>query len=58
MQQNLRTVVVAAGWMTASEINDHPDDTRAVIQRCVAQMPSHADFIQAHCAAAKELETC
>ncbi|MDR7269427.1 tryptophan halogenase [Pelomonas saccharophila] len=47
-----------ADALPQSEINDYLDDTRAVIQRCVAQMPSHADFIQAHCAAAKDLETC
>ena len=27
------------------------DDTREVVRRCVAVMPSHADFISAHCAA-------
>ncbi|MGM9483211.1 tryptophan halogenase family protein [Roseateles sp. NT4] len=47
-----------ADALSESEINDYLEDTRAVIQRCVAQMPSHADFIQAHCAAAKDLETC
>ncbi len=47
-----------ADALSESEISDYLEDTRAVIQRCVAQMPSHADFIQAHCAAAKDLETC
>jgi len=44
--------------LSEAEISDYLGDTQAVIQRCVAQMPSHADFIQAHCAAAKELQTC
>ncbi|HEY0956489.1 MAG TPA: tryptophan halogenase family protein [Roseateles sp.] len=39
------------------EIADYLDDTRATVQRCVAQMPSHADFIAAHCAA-RETATC
>ena len=27
------------------------DDTREVVRRCVAVMPTHAEFISAHCAA-------
>jgi len=44
--------------LSEGEINDYLDDTRSVIQRCVAQMPSHADYIAAHCAAVQETETC
>lgn len=47
-----------ADALPESEINDYLEDTRAVIQRCVAQMPTHAGFISAHCAATKDLETC
>ncbi|MDR7332917.1 tryptophan 7-halogenase [Roseateles asaccharophilus] len=44
--------------LSEQEIADYLDDARAVIQRCVAQMPSHADFIAAHCAAAQEPVPC
>lgn len=40
------------------DIADYLSETEAVIGRCVAQMPSHADYIAAHCAAAAELPTC
>jgi tryptophan 7-halogenase len=46
-----------ADALPEAEIRDYLDDTGAVIQRCVAQMPSHAEFISAHCAA-KDLATC
>ena len=46
-----------ADALPESEINDYLDDTQAVIQRCVAQMPTHAEFVSAHCAA-KDPETC
>jgi len=34
-----------------AEVQAMVDDTRSVIQRCVAVMPGHAEFIAAHCAA-------
>ncbi|MBV8501181.1 MAG: tryptophan 7-halogenase [Paucibacter sp.] len=40
------------------EVLDYLADTRAVIQRCVAQMPQHVDFIAAQCAATSESEPC
>ena len=61
MQKNLNSVVIASGLrcrrLRQTKISDYLGDTRSVIQRCVAQMPSHADFIAAHCAS-EELQTC
>jgi tryptophan 7-halogenase len=46
-----------ADALPETEINDYLADTQAVIQRCVAQMPGHAAYIAAHCAA-QESQTC
>ena len=47
-----------ADALAEQEVLDYLADTSAVIQRCVAQMPRHAEYIAAHCAAAPETETC
>jgi len=39
-----------ANALSEAEISDYLENTQAVIQRCVAQMPAHADYIAAHCA--------
>jgi tryptophan halogenase len=46
-----------ADALPEAEIDDYLNDIRAVIQRCVVQMPTHADYIAAHCAS-EELQTC
>jgi tryptophan halogenase len=40
-----------AGLASAEELNAFIRDIETVTQRCVAAMPTHADYIKAHCAA-------
>ena len=40
-----------AGLRPLAQTQAFVDDTREVVRRCVAVMPTHADFISAHCAA-------
>ena len=49
-----------ADALPEGEIAEYLENTRSVIERCVAQMPSHADFIAKNCAAPvlEEQETC
>ncbi|MBK7615558.1 MAG: tryptophan 7-halogenase [Burkholderiales bacterium] len=41
-----------AGLASAEELSAFIHDIEAVTQRCVAAMPTHADYIKSHCAAA------
>jgi tryptophan halogenase len=47
-----------ADALDENEVVAYLDDVKGVVQRCVAQMPSHAEFVAAQCAATPEARMC